>query len=682
LKGIAFKPPQLLPLLALLAAGLLLWVGAYQVPFAQTLPIGGDLELKRRQDEAPFLTGINGSEPPDQVRDPDLAACQDDPPPHGLRCRIWWWELAERTGQRPYRWTTAETTLLVPGVGTGRYLIELSAGGAPGGSPVTLVSAGGPRYELNIPQGDPRRYRILAVTNAAGDLQLSMRTTPFVAPNDPRELGFVLYELRTRSAESAPRSPAWPQLGWLSLTVAALYLGALAAGAGVWGASLLAALAVGAAAWSLLFQRPTLTLFTPLLATLSVSGATVTMAAAVAMRRRRRLRGLAPVVGLVMSAWALRVAGMLHPHAIFSDSAMQANKLFAASLGDVFLTAGLPGAAGGGLAPYPPALFLILMPLQLFAPVEHGARIVLVQAGSAMLDSLVAALIWFVLRRCGLGSRAALFGAAAYLLPTAALESFSIGELANLGGQALAMPFLAMLAIGLASPLFGRSYWPLALLSAALSLALVAHSGVTLSLGALVATVWTLGVAGVVLGHPGPLSLKRLSLVIAFGLSFALLFYYSAPIYLERVLGGERSDPGGRSLPVILRETTLGILGFIPPGPRSRPIPSLLSLSAIAGLALLWAGRSLRPGTASLRLVLAAWWAATLITQSLLLVANQGVRWGLFLYPALCLSAGPLLAALWRRGRAGRLVAALTLTAIISFGLGQWVVQLRDYIHV
>jgi hypothetical protein len=677
-----FKSPQFLPLLALLAAGLLLWLGAYQLPFSQTLHVGGDLELRRRHDDRPFLLGVNGSEPPDQVRDPDIPACQSEPPPAGLPCRIWWWELFERTGEQPYRWTSAESTFVAPGVGPGRYVVEIRAGGAPGGTPTSWASAGGPRYDLTLPVGDPRRYRILAAADAAGDLRLTMRATPFAAPGDPRELGFVLYELRTQAAQAPPHPPAWPQLGWLALVVAAIYLWALAGGAGTVGATAMGALGVAAAAYSLAFHRPALTLFTPLLATLGAVGAGVTMAVAGVVRRRRWGGEIAALAGLVMAAWALRVAGMLHPHAIFSDSALQANKLFEASLGRVFLTAGLPSAAGGGLAPYPPALFLSLMPLQLVAPPGHEARIVLVQAGTAMLDSLVAALIWLVLRRCGLGRRAALFGAAASLLPTAALESFSVGELANLGGQALAMPFLALLALGLAAPAVGWRPWPLALLSVALSVALVAHSGVTLSVGALVAAAWAMGLAGLALGRPGALSPARLSLVAAVSLGFALIFYYSAPVYLERVLGGERSSVSGRPPTVILRETALGLLGLIPPGPRSRFLPTLLSLSAIAGLALLWAGRGCSPRAASLRAGLAAWWAATLITQGLLLVASQSVRWGLFIYPALCLSAAPLLAALWRRGRAGRVVAGLSLAAIISFGLGQWIIQLRDYIHV
>ncbi|NWF81617.1 MAG: hypothetical protein HXY37_16470, partial [Chloroflexi bacterium] len=100
---------------------------------------------------------------------------------------------------------------------------------------------------------------------------------------------------------------------------------------------------------------------------------------------------------------------------------------------------------------------------------------------------------------------------------------------------------------------------------------------------------------------------------------------------------------------------------------------------ALGGLALV-AARGGAPA-APLRALLAAWWASTALTMGLLVVAGQGVRWAIFLYPALCLTAGPLLAALWRRGRIARLVAAATLAVIIATGLGAWIVQIRDYIH-
>lgn len=670
----------LLPLLALLTSGLLTWSGAYQMPFTQTLSVGGDREQQRRYDDAPFFRAINSSEPADQVVDPTRPECQGEPTPTGLGCLIWWWELAERTGQRPYRWTSDETHFVLPGVGPGRYLIELHAVGAPGGTPVTWESAGGPRYTLTIPEGIPRRYYLLTGSGPNDELRLVMRAQSFTDPSITRELGFVLYTLHTQALPTPWRMPAWPQLAWLALITTTLYLWAIAAASGLRGAAILSLLAVVSTTYSLIFHRTALTLFTPLVATLCSLGAMVTVAAA--WFERRTGREVAAVTALVMAAFALRVAGMLHPHAIFSDTALQANKLFEASLGRIFLSAGLPSGAGGGMAPYPPALFILLMPFQLFGSEDHATRILLVQIGSALLDSLVAALIWLLLLRSGLGRRAALFAAALYLLPVAALESFSIGELANLGGQALAMPFLTLLALGFATPHADRRFWSLTLLTLTLTMALVAHSGVTLSVGAFVAVAWAMALISRLRRRPWPISPWRLGLVAAISLSFVLMSYYSAPIYLERISSGVEGSGMGRSMSVVVGETGLGLLGVIPPHARARPLPTLLSLSAMVGLVLLWVAPSHHAGRMRLRALLAAWWVATLLTQGLLLVAEQGVRWALFLYPALALTAGPLLAALWSRGRAGRLVAALLLAAIVIIGLSQWIVQLRDYKHL
>jgi hypothetical protein len=182
---------------------------------------------------------------------------------------------------------------------------------------------------------------------------------------------------------------------------------------------------------------------------------------------------------------------------------------------------------------------------------------------------------------------------------------------------------------------------------------------------------------------PWPVDLRRLSLAAAMALGLALLLFYSAPVYLEAALArrGGGTAGGGTSVGAILAETAGAILGLRPPARRGQAIPTLLGVATLAGLALLWVRRGEWTRAAGLRAVLAAWWAGALITQGLLLVADQGVRWALFLYPGLCLSAGPLLAALGRRGPAGRAVAGLVIAAIIIYGLAAWIVQVRDYIH-
>ncbi|MEI7770425.1 MAG: hypothetical protein WCI67_10575, partial [Chloroflexales bacterium] len=132
----------------------------------------------------------------------------------------------------------------------------------------------------------------------------------------------------------------------------------------------------------------------------------------------------------------------------------------------------------------------------------------------------------------------------------------------------------------------------------------------------------------------------------------------------------------------ILGETVAGVLGLAPPRSRAWPLPPLLGALALAGLGLLWARRGAHPRAGGLRLALAALWLGALITQALLLAADQGVRWSLFLYPALCLSAGPLLATLYARGRSGKAVALAALGTTLAYGLLIWIIQIRDYYHI
>ncbi|GAB4435274.1 MAG: hypothetical protein OHK0015_25980 [Chloroflexi bacterium OHK40] len=669
--------PELLAAGFLLLLALCLWVIAYQFPLHQIIRVGGDLALLRRDDDAPFLLGINGSEPPDRLADPA------DP---GGERQIWWFELLQRTGERPLRWTSAETTLLVPGAGGGSYLVELLArSGRPDGVPTPSVWTAGTLLPLDVslPAGEPRRYRLLVPADHRGVVRITMRTTPYAAPGDPRELGFVLHEVRLQTAGGGLRAPAWPMLGWLTLTTLVVYGMALAFGAGLGGALALAGGAAAGGAFALAGARPALTLVAPALGLLAL-GCAAPGAVVWTLTRGPRCAALTPVLGLTLLAFALRMAGMLHPHARFSDLGFNANNLYRVTLGQVFFSAGLPSDAGGGQAPYPPGLYLVLLPGQILAAGD-GSRRLLVQGGTALLDSLALLLIWALTRRAGLGQRAALLGAACYLLPTPALEAFSIGEYANLGGQALVLPLLALLGLGLVgegwrSATTSSVPIPIALV-VAVALGLLGHSGVTLSVGALLVAAWALGWAGRLRGRATPIDPARLTFGAAAGLGLALLLYYTAPSMLA-TLGERAGSTGVAGTPPlrIVADTALALLGLAPPEDRRVALPPLIGPLAIAGALLL--ARRRAPGAAPVRTLLAAWWLGAALTLALLVVAGQGVRWAIFLYPALCLGAGVALDALWQRGRPGQLAAWAAIAAIIGAGLVTWIVTIRDYIHV
>jgi hypothetical protein len=682
-----------------LLAGLFAWTLAYQWPYAFHLAIGGDPATHSREDDRPFL------QPPGQPYRENASFNASQPqPPRGDSTN--WWELPEE----PYRWTTASAIMAFPGIGGGPWLVEVRASGQPMDQPTqSRWSDSMTTQEVAIAPGPARVYRFLARPDQFGDLTLQFQTEPYAAPNDPRSLGFRMHGITLRPAGF--QWPSWAQLGWLLGCVGLCYgsarrlgVGQRRAGAGMLALAL--ALALLLAAW-----RMWLTIFTPALLAL-LAGCYVLAAVLLQMAQRRwtnderRTTGAtvkrraesgeqrAPVarscarplmrscvhhvilsqrvVALIVLAFALRMGGMLHPHTIFSDIGLNSNNILELTVGNVYFTEGLPANAGGGQAPYPPGQYLVLAPGQLLVPVNDEGRRLLVKLGSALLDSLIVGLLWLMLRRAGAGEGAALFGAALYIAPTPLLGSFSVGEFANIFGQGLAMPILVLLSVGglgdVQSPRRGVSTggrWAFGM--ALLGMALLGHLGVTISLAAMLTSLAALWL----LAPSARRSFAPLVVVGVIAAAFVGLFYYSAfaQLLAERFAGtaeGMTNVPRTLSLvDKLLHQERLLVIS-----------PLLLGLGALGALLPRRSSRGMW-----LRLALGAWWLGTLLGFGLLLFANQAVRWQHFLYPALCLGGGLLLAALWRRGHAARLVVLVTLLFIVGQSVALWFERLANAYH-
>jgi hypothetical protein len=277
------------------------------------------------------------------------------------------------------------------------------------------------------------------------------------------------------------------------------------------------------------------------------------------------------------------------------------------------------------------------------------------------------------------------------------MASFSIGEYANLGGQILALPVLALLALGHNTrtgrhkPGTSRSLVrsPFSVL---LCLGLLSHLGVAISLVLVLLAAWLLSVGSWLSSkarssgmHADTLAFSPAALTIGgvLAAAFAIIFYYSAPefiaLYAER-FASDAPTPPTQQAPFLATAGSL-LLDLFTPGSRLLP---LTVAAGLVGVLLLWQ-RGSRQHTAhsfaSLRLTLLAWWVGSMLSLGLLLVAQQGVRWQHFLYPALCLSGAVALAAFGRRGRAGHVVSLIAVLAILSHGLIMWVWQMYDYLH-
>src|SRR3954467_3985069 len=147
-----------------LASGLLLWTLAYQMPYAHRLDIGGNLQSGRRNDDAPFLDNFNDPEPNPIPADAPLL----------------------------YRWSRADSTIVLPGIGGGRWLARVRA--STGSRPEPVMSQwddGAHIYTIAATKAH-LNYAIIVESDSSGDLTLHFATPPFTPAGDKRVLGLVM----------------------------------------------------------------------------------------------------------------------------------------------------------------------------------------------------------------------------------------------------------------------------------------------------------------------------------------------------------------------------------------------------------------------------------------------------------------------------------------------------------
>jgi hypothetical protein len=669
---------------------LALWSLAYQFPAGHTLHVGGDHATRLREHDAPFLSGVHASEP----EPPDTA----------------WYDLP----QPPYRWTEPQAEVLLPGLGGGAWIVRVLVAPGPRTEPVTSIWQLGdaaPVPVLLAPGERPRRYHLLGPASG-GDLQLQLDTPPLDAPADPRALGLVLYQVAVAPAGSPPRAPHLATLALLAVALAgcfALLRRLVNAARGshhedtktrsffhIFQPSWLRVFVVTSVlliAWMLVAHRTETALFAPALAAL------VWVCYLLAALLRPLVSALACARGLALGpheyetpatitalAFGVRMGGMLHPYAIFSDTGLHLNNLVGLSSqvigvasGALFFTEGLPCEAGAGQSPYPPGPYLTLLPGLLATGANHAAQRWMLQGSIALVESFGAALVWLLLRR--FGRAPAVLGALLYAAAPPLLRSYMVGEMANLFAQALVLPLLVLLALWGQRGAVRRS---VTMLSGLLAVLLLSHTGVSISAAALVGA-W-LGLYGT-RRHEDTKTRRRtvVGVVIAgvIAATAALVLYYSAYGWLfearrvlaeaQAALPAEQRCPPAKPLADKLQRWVVNLVL------NERPaLAGPLLLGGAAGaLVLHWGGQVRR----SLGILLAACWLGTLLSLGTLLGSDQAVRWQLFLFPALCLGAG-LAFGLWRaRGTAGRWVALASVAFLIWYAVADWVRQVGTYLH-
>jgi hypothetical protein len=612
---------------------------AYRAPFAYTLDIGGSPPVASNcvaNDvyDRPYIEGFNI---PDSEYDVPRTECQ--------------------SATVAYRWAFEHAGIHLPGIGSGALSANLSTVALPPATqPMTSTWSLDSTPLLTIPLARPRAtYHVLLPARASGNLDLGFQTPAIQPPGDPRSIAFAADVLSIATLSLI--APDWWQIGLLCAIVGILY-GLLRRWLAARWAALGGALAALVLAVLLIWQRLGLTSSTTQLACVLLAGYGLSillepLAASLACKI-----GLVPtsfetrvITALIVAAWLIRVIGLLHPQTFSSDVGLNANNLRGLTRGEIIFTEALPSEAGGGPAPYPPGQYVTLLPLRLLNDDLNP----LLQITNALVDSAAIMWLWLILRSSGQPPIAAYFAGAIYLFARPLLLSLSVGEMANVWGQALVLPWMLALLLwrqGRVSDL---------LLGAITAIVLLGHFGVLLALlafGAALAIVW--------LAQRDP-KLWRLVLIGGVALGGVALLYYTDAELLHAVLDRPAAALDATTATQRVAREAGKLLRI------DSSIGPLFTLLGLGGLIVAWRRCPTLGG------LLLAWWLAVLLSWATLLISRQALRWESFIFPAIALGSGLVLGELWCRRTILKLSAATATLALVGLGGFWWIDRLLTY---
>lgn len=624
----------------LVAAMVALGALAYRVPFAYTLDIGGSPPVVANCAAAnvydqPYIEGFNL---PDSEYDVPRDACQ--------------------SATVAYRWAFEDVRIRFPGVGDGSLIADLSIVGLPP-TTTTLTST----WSLNdtslvtLPLTRPRAtYHLLLPARSSGDLDLQIHTPAVQPPGDPRRLAFAADALQVRA--SGAIAPDWRQLGLLAAIVGVSYGLARRWSLPLRWSVLCGAIMILLLATLLAWQRLGLTISTPRIAKILLGGYALTVLLeplATKLARRIKIvtapREIRAVTALIVLAWLIRVIGLLHPQTFSSDVGLNANNLRAVTQGFVIFTEHLPSEAGGGPAPYPPGQYIALLPFQL---VSTDLNILLTLA-NALADSAAILWLWLILRGSEQPPVGAYFAGLTYIFAIPLLLSLSVGEMANVWGQALVLPWVLVLL------LWRRRQVGDSVFGVTTAIVLLSHFGVLLSLlafGAALTGVW------VVQREP---RIWRYVLIGGAALGGVALIYYGDAELIRAVLDRPSAPPAATTAAQRIGREASKLLHI------NSTIGPLLTTLGLAGLVIMWQRSRALGG------VLLAWWVAMLLSWATLLISQQALRWESFIFPAVALGSGVALSDLWCRRTIPKLSAATATLALLGSGGIWWIERLISY---
>jgi hypothetical protein len=582
---------------------------------------------------------------------------------------------AEADARGGYRWTQAHSTIRFPLVGcgaggTGAMVAGIQIGPFPShrSPPDVMLGWSGSISTTLTTDNAPRLYQFLVPRQhmRGGSLGITLASETTVVGEDPRPIGVRVeavtlafpgaWVVRPTLAIVALQAVVlvfcalllWqlvvpPRYGAVVLAVVGVLLLVLFCWQGLLMGMYLARLAVALAL---------LTLLTALLLPLALRHA-----AWIAPPRLMRV-----LWGIMLLACLIRLVGSLYPLFSAYDLSLNVGRLYKTLFGTLIDT-NKSIEFRNGVTIYPAGPYLLFLPWLLVGVSPAMA----VQAGVSLIDGAGALLVAAIARTFGSSSRTAIFSALLYAAIPINLTALWWGLSAQIFGQALMLPLVIALIVGLAVGMHEQNdkktnntrfaLRPWVLSGVLLSMALLSHIGV-----AILAVAW-LGLAWLWMRLRQTVSMAvwwRFTgmLVVSGIVGFALVYSVFLALKLEQA--GEVSEK-------ILTSGYVPAYGLIYRGFRIA-FHELGFVLLVPGLVLLWRRTLPRGG----RVLIGSWLVVVAFFWGVEMLTALQVRYIYFLTPLACIAGGLLLDRLAARGRVARVLAWVVLIGLLIQGSSYW----------
>ncbi len=634
-------------------------------------------------------------------------------------------------GDRTYRWTHGESSIVFPGIGRNAATVTLTmAGGANPTPDVTILANNGEIAQVHLTQDfADYPFTIPAPYLTTGNLMLTLRATPFRAPGDRRELGVLVSRVRVQPTSGVALPPARTALA-LWGAVILLMFALLVVGLRGWEAAAMASLVV--VGFALLIARDRLFIALGAGPWLRVATGTLALAALLhfavpTVLRRLGIAGgggaarwlLAAVVGV----FAARLGGLYHPAMIVSDLTFHVHRFEDVVQQHIWYQE-IPALYDKNRpVPYPPGAYLLFAP---FAPFVRN-RADLLTIGTQLLDAtrmlVVGLVVWKATRERIAAACATLI---AGIVPIA-FVIFSWGNLTNAVGEWALTLLFALLA--LSAGRLRRPWLAVAFVTVVL-LALLSHIGVAVTTVALLAVTFAVWACVLLWARRAPWRERDFLTAVALtGIAGVLAFalFYRIPLTSAHTaanvpaldnapavstggrfeIGGPRPDPSiglndsrtndpivavvgqiwvegyafYRLWPLLLAPLGYWVLWRKPPSPDPSPAAAgegNLAQTSVASPPLPRTGEG--DPTKTLCLVCLVWFGVALLFLVVGVLAGRYVRYAMTAIPAVAVGVGVALGYLWQ-WRWGKGVAIVLVIFTIASTLLVWYGRITRAYH-